>query len=702
MLRAGLGPVWMDKRHLHGLDGRRRQRRAARAACCFKSVKGVEMNEISSLVPLLLSYPTIVLSSHLILPGPVTGPDSLISLFLLPLFISSSFTMVIFVMGLISESLLAGALLLSFFVSHMSHFLGTVQTTSLSLLTIKLMYEAGGCNCRKGSPAWLAVLKIYAPLLALSLSIEAGYGVLYSYVSLVLLVRFGSSNLAGKSAPGLGSRLVKALPFVSFAGLYGYGYACGREVQPLMVFVFLGCLGVFSISLKDLLAQDEQAAKLSRTIIFSSGIMAIVLQYLSFNTISSTALSDMLTLLFTVGCAAIASLRDGADHHAHEQAQGHSHSHAHGHSHSEESPSDSIIRQIAMNSDTRSIFSYLMLNTTFMFVQLLYSFRSKSLGLLSDSLHMALDCTSLLLGLIAGVLSKRPPSDKFPFGLKYLETLAGFTNGVLLLGIVCGIFVQAIERLVNPVHIHGTNELLVVATLGLIVNLIGLFAFDHAGHSHGDDNENMRGIFLHILADTLGSVGVVVSTILIKWTHFHVFDPIASIFIGTLVLLSAIPLLRSTASSILLKLDDKKNGLVKTALNQISTTPGITGYTTPRFWTATPQSSGHSHGHSHGHCDHEESLDKHESGHSHAHARTDHCGEHHEHAEKKAASLVGYIHVQFVEGENSTIIKKRVEKIFESVGIDAWIQVESIDSPCWCRPSPVGAPANSTSQLIPN
>lgn len=379
-------------------------------------------------------------------------------------------------------------------------------------------------------------------------------------------------------------------------------------------------------------------------------------------------------------------------------------SHVHTHiSHTKQLPelkrpqTKSIMVQIVTNKDTRSIFSFLLLNATFMFVQLLYSFRSRSLGLLSDSLHMALDCTSLLLGLVARVLSTTSiydNPDKFPFRLNYLESLAGFTNGILLIGIVCGIFVQAAERIINPIHIHGTNELIVVSTLGLLVNLIGLFVFDaghgHShdgdGHDHDDDdssnNENMKGIFLHILADTLGSVGVVISTLLIKLTGWHIFDPIASIMIATLILLSAIPLLKLTTETILLKLDSKKHNIVKQVLNQIIQTPGITGYTTPRFWPCKPDKINHGHSHSHEHQHNHDHSHGHEHEHDHEHS---HEYETHQQKYLKKQVLMGYIHIQYVEGENSTIIKKRVEKVFENAGIKVWIQVEPVTGTCWCR-----------------
>lgn len=327
--------------------------------------------------------------------------------------------------------------------------------------------------------------------------------------------------------------------------------------------------------------------------------------------------------------------------------------------HEAQAPS-SILTELTSHKDTRAIFHFLLLNTTFMFVQLLYSFRSKSLGLLSDSLHMALDCTSLALGLVAGILSKLPidSSSKFPFGLKHFEILAGFTNGTLLIGISGSIIIEAIGRLYHPVLLQKTTELIVVSVLGLVVNLVGILAFNHGheGHSHGHShshgshshshtsdceegmNDNMRGIFLHILADTLGSVGVVVSTLLIKFFNWEGFDPIASIIIAVLIFGSAVPLVQLTASTLLLKLDTNKETKLRAVLNDITTVKGVKTFTTPRFWPS--------------HDDYD---------------------------------LNGYVHIQIYRGENGGYIKRQCERVFQASNINAMIQVENDFDDCWCR-----------------
>ncbi|EJS42361.1 msc2p [Saccharomyces arboricola H-6] len=720
----------------------------------------MDLQELLAKVPLLLSYPTIILSSNLIVPShndlvfrttvsaaehdeqrlALFDIDHIIRLILLPTFIASSFNLFAYYFKFVNYSsrrkyyVLFAAIFLVSIITTIFH---PIQSTCISLLIIKRLNVATE-SLPKVAFDFKTLLKTFVPFIVMTLIIlrcdsswDSGVGNmdqlyvrLFSYALLIVILRYGSplllSTLSGNAS--IGSKesgiaqestgrnkkfpLMVILPILSFTLLYLMIILNNTyNIQLLMVFVFFGCLSIFFLSLRDLFTEDINQEKkihgeeychkfeidymishfwLTRFTILLTGIMAIVVHFLSFNEVTSSIKTDLLSLLFVIMTEYISTSSNA-------QADSHSHEHSHCHSHSSDSLSvgdESLFRQMALNKETRSIFSFLLLNTAFMFVQLLYSFRSKSLGLLSDSLHMALDCTSLLLGLIAGILTKKPASDKFPFGLNYLGTLAGFTNGVLLLGIVCGIFVEAVGRIFNPIHLHATNELLVVATLGLLVNLVGLFAFDHGAHDHGGtDNENMKGIFLHILADTLGSVGVIISTLLIKLTRWPIFDPIASLLIGSLILLSALPLLKSTSANILLRLDDKKHNVVKSALNQISTTPGITGYTTPRFWPTDSGGSGHSHSHGHTHSQVED------HGHEHHHEQ---CSE-----PSSNPTLVGYIHVQYAEGENSTIIKKRIEKIFENVGVKAWVQVEPQTSTCWCRATSMNTVSTTNPSSLP-
>ncbi len=190
------------------------------------------------------------------------------------------------------------------------------------------------------------------------------------------------------------------------------------------------------------------------------------------------------------------------------------------------------------------------------------------------------------------------------------------------------------------------GELLTVSIAGLCVNLVGIMAFDHAhhGHSHSHDHshhhgDNMRGIFLHILADTLGSAAVVISTLLIHFYHWPGFDPLASCLIAILIFVSAIPLVISSARTLLLTIPADTEYSLRETLIGVSSLRGVASYRVPKFWlddrelSSSPESCGH--GHDHGH--------DHSHGHSHGHGH-DHGHDHshdHDHSEKDGGRQIG-------------------------------------------------------------
>jgi zinc transporter 5/7 len=178
-----------------------------------------------------------------------------------------------------------------------------------------------------------------------------------------------------------------------------------------------------------------------------------------------------------------------------------------------------------------------------------------------------------------------------------VETVAAFFNGVFLVLISCSIVIEAIQRLIHPPEM-STQRLLLVSFVGLLVNLVGIFAFNHGhahgghghdhhhhGHDHGHGHSaNMQGVFLHIMADTLGSVGVIVSTLLIQWFGWTGFDPIASLFIAVLIVLSVIPLIRQSASVLMLQLGDHTVNQVEGTVNEAKQFEGVVDVLLARFW----------------------------------------------------------------------------------------------------------------------
>ncbi|RDW58987.1 metal cation transporter MSC2 [Aspergillus mulundensis] len=389
------------------------------------------------------------------------------------------------------------------------------------------------------------------------------------------------------------------------------------------------------------------------------------------------------------------------------------HSHHHHHAHSTPSSSRAtkiilrysepypLLHSILKERDSRRIFYFMSLNFSFMLVQLSYGIITGSLGLLSDSIHMFFDCLALVVGLCAAVMSKWPPSTRFPYGYGKVDTLSGFANGIFLMIISVEIIYEAVERLSSGSQMHRLGELLAVSVAGLLVNLVGIMAFDHGhahghdhghGHSHSHGNENMHGIFLHILADTLGSVAVVISTILVHYSGWAGYDPIASCMIAILIFASAVPLVSSTAKSLLLTLPADVEYNVRETLAGVSTLRGVVGYTVPKFWLDdTEKSSGHSHAHEHTHThDH-----NHDHSHSHSHDHHDeheHDHDHHDHLhESHAPPVLGVIHVTASRAADLEDVRKRTVDFLKEKGMDILVQVEREgEGRCWCGGSGTG------------
>ncbi|KAJ1803099.1 hypothetical protein LPJ75_005975, partial [Coemansia sp. RSA 2598] len=283
------------------------------------------------------------------------------------------------------------------------------------------------------------------------------------------------------------------------------------------------------------------------------------------------------------------------------------------------------------DGESRSIFMFLLLNLSYMVVQIIYGYITNSLGLISDAIHMLFDCMALAIGLVAAVMSKWPPSDTFTMGYGRIEILSGFANGVFLMLISVSIFFEAIERLIYPPEMD-TRRLLLVSFGGLVVNLLGILAFnghhhhhhhggggcahshDHShnhnhshshshsghghqehcnGHDHGHNHahhrsQNMQGVFLHVLADTLGSVGVIISTLLIQQFGWTGFDPLASIVIAALIFASVIPLVRDSMHILLLRLPDHAQTEVQRAVDSINGNIAcVTDMPKLQFWPVT-------------------------------------------------------------------------------------------------------------------
>lgn len=176
-----------------------------------------------------------------------------------------------------------------------------------------------------------------------------------------------------------------------------------------------------------------------------------------------------------------------------------------------------------------------------------------SLALLSDAAHVFMDVFALALSYLALRLSALPADDRHTYGFHRLEVLAALINGVTLGVIAIEIFSEAWARWNNPAPIKSA-EMLVIAAIGLVVNLIVVFVLGGLGHDHGHEageaehaeDLNVRSAYLHVLGDALSSVGVIVAAALIWFTGETWFDPLMSVLIGVLIIVSSWRVLKSS------------------------------------------------------------------------------------------------------------------------------------------------------------
>ncbi|KAJ0032827.1 hypothetical protein NQD34_002908 [Periophthalmus magnuspinnatus] len=336
-------------------------------------------------------------------------------------------------------------------------------------------------------------------------------------------------------------------------------------------------------------------------------------------------------------------------------------------------------RSILADKTSRNLFFFLCLNLSFAFVELAYGLWSNSLGLISDSFHMFFDCTALLAGLTASVISRWRSNDSFSYGYVRAEVLAGFVNGLFLIFTAFFIFSEGVERALEPPDVHH-ERLLPVSIAGLLVNLVGIFVFQHGGHghshggdgghghshslfngslshahsekhgghgghghshgggggeghghshdhheehghshshgghghSHGDHQchdflfyfrchsklfflvsscfERLRvvsrpGVLLHIIADTLGSIGVIISAILMQKYDLMIADPICSMLIALLIGVSVVPLLKESIGILMQRTPPSLDHALPECYQRVQQLQGVYNLQDPHFWT---------------------------------------------------------------------------------------------------------------------
>jgi len=165
---------------------------------------------------------------------------------------------------------------------------------------------------------------------------------------------------------------------------------------------------------------------------------------------------------------------------------------------------------------------------------------SNSLALLSDAGHVLTDAFALGLSLVAAMVMRRPSDYKATYGYQRIGILAALINGVSLVVIALFIFAEGYKRLQSPPEIHS-GVMLTVAVAGLIGNLIMAWIL---GHKH--DDLNIKSAWLHVLGDTVSSVGVIIAGLVIRYTGWLIVDPIVSGLVGIIIIIGGARVIRET------------------------------------------------------------------------------------------------------------------------------------------------------------
>ncbi len=195
----------------------------------------------------------------------------------------------------------------------------------------------------------------------------------------------------------------------------------------------------------------------------------------------------------------------------------------------------------------RPLWWALGLTSAFLIAEVIGAWLTNSLALLSDAAHMGTDTLALVIALAAVRLSRKPPDSERTFGYVRAEAMGAMANGLLLFAVAAYILFEAIQRFRQPPEVHSGGMLL-IATLGLIVNLIAMRLLK-AG---SEENLNLKGAYLEVWADMLGSIGVIAAAVLIYFTGWRVVDPIVAVLIGLWVLPRTWTLLREAGNVLML------------------------------------------------------------------------------------------------------------------------------------------------------
>ena len=215
-------------------------------------------------------------------------------------------------------------------------------------------------------------------------------------------------------------------------------------------------------------------------------------------------------------------------HHHHHDGEHHHHHHHHSHGHEIKSLNSAFVVGI-------------MLNVLFVVAEAVAGWVSNSMGLLADAGHNLSDVASLLLALIAFRMARRKASSHYTYGYKKSTVLVSLLNALILIVAVVFIVYESVEKLLNP-EVVGGKVIIITAAIGVVINGLTAYLFI----DKKDSDLNVKGAYLHMAADALVSVGVVISGIVILFTGWYFIDAIIGLAVAVIIIISTWDLLKDS------------------------------------------------------------------------------------------------------------------------------------------------------------
>jgi cobalt-zinc-cadmium efflux system protein len=251
--------------------------------------------------------------------------------------------------------------------------------------------------------------------------------------------------------------------------------------------------------------------------------------------------------------------------HTHNEEHHHQHDHGHHHGH---------------NANKKVLLISFIAIFLYMIVEVVGGILTNSLALLSDAGHMLSDAAALGLSLFAFKLSEREPNTFKTYGYKRFEILAAFINGVALIIISLTIFWEAYRRFSEPPEVR--SSMIFIAIIGLLVNILVAWILMKGDTS---ENINLRSALLHVFGDLLGSAGAIIAGLLIYLFHWNIADPIASVIVAILVLISGF---RITMDSVHILMEGTPTNIELEKVKQsLLTIKGVKNIHDLHVWTIT-------------------------------------------------------------------------------------------------------------------